>query len=681
MHRRTNRKNELCGKNTDNMTTSDQFFSDNFKNVYTGLQKNFQTARMADSLFSPDDIPILNFMPSNKNSNNTNNTNNLVKKKISTNSKNDCGNKSKCINSDIRRDHFSFFENDPIPSNYNTQINSIKSNNEKIKNEYVKNSVKIQNEKMDNIIKNNEKCGIKTLLSTRSKMTYPFEKKSVDVQSEKNKANNNDKLNNNIAQTEQKIQKMIEEELFANDDNFIVSEIRTKTSVIDVPNRKIENHFSNISSPINLPMEENTTISSSPIKTNVSTCHEIGDNNEINNKINVAIENNELICIKTDIETVDESNNESNIKTDNESSNESNIKTVNESSNGSDIKTVNENDNESNIKTVNESSNESDIKIVNDSNEISNSSNVEIKMGLVNEIVETNHDIKMDNSITLPVQNSIKINSLSTELSSRKTYMFDEMLQTQNNDGKDNNVILKNFPILNPIINDNYLAHKENLSDIENRMTSKEIVKKIDIKNDNINIVNMSNIQEMNTSVPDNTVVSITEKTVPVSSSNNSLATAEQNIPTNKLSGSKHDWPELSLDNVNTTFKVIGDLNNGSKLKIIDKKYMAEEDAYVPSFRRTTTRTDILSFLEHLYHETIRNTDMLLFDIRSGINVDNKVPELENMISNMIIFLHKFDTMRNVYIKDTSAYAQFDNIKAHFIKFRQSLFRDLAIPK
>lgn len=232
---------------------------------------------------------------------------------------------------------------------------------------------------------------------------------------------------------------------------------------------------------------------------------------------------------------------------------------------------------------------------------------------------------------------------------------------------------------------------EENLSDIENRMSKRENKKKNDIKNTDTNIVNMNNKQEFPSaeeplvkSEPSDVSVTIhsTDGLVPLVEE---VKTLDSKLDP-KVSEPKDEyvWPELSVDNVNTTFKVVGDLKEGSKVKIVDNKYLAEENSIFVSVSRYTSgqgRDKIMSFLNHLFLETKKNTILLLTDIRNGIDVDNKVSELENMISNMMIFLHRFDTMRNVYRTDTGTHARLGVIRNRFYTFRQSLFRDLAIPK
>lgn len=139
-------------------------------------------------------------------------------------------------------------------------------------------------------------------------------------------------------------------------------------------------------------------------------------------------------------------------------------------------------------------------------------------------------------------------------------------------------------------------------------------------------------------------------------------------------------WPKLSIENINTTFKVIGDIKEGIKLKIVEDKYLTEDNSYFPSLTREVSyRSRIISFLRHLFEETERHTGILLSDIKQGKDVDENISELENMISNMMVFLHKYDTMRNVYKSDAGSFATLGVIRNRFFTFRNSLFRKLAL--
>ena len=159
-------------------------------------------------------------------------------------------------------------------------------------------------------------------------------------------------------------------------------------------------------------------------------------------------------------------------------------------------------------------------------------------------------------------------------------------------------------------------------------------------------------------------------------------AEMEQSQPKESIEADSTAWPSLSIENINTTFKVVGDIKEGAKMRIVDDRYMTEDSSYFPSLTRDSSyRTRIISFLRHLFEETESHTQVLLDDIRKGIDVDNKTSELEGMISNMMVFLHRYDTMRNVYKSDPGTYATLGVIRNRFFTFRTSLFRKMALEK
>ena len=145
---------------------------------------------------------------------------------------------------------------------------------------------------------------------------------------------------------------------------------------------------------------------------------------------------------------------------------------------------------------------------------------------------------------------------------------------------------------------------------------------------------------------------------------------------------SNHDWPELSVEEINITFKVVGDLGENCKVKVVDERYLARDDAIFTCYTRYSGgqgRDKILSFLEHLLKETIRISNNLLEVIRSKTDVDNEISSLEILISGLMIFLHKYDIMRNVYKTDTGTTARFGVMKNKFGAFRQNFFRRILL--
>ena len=245
---------------------------------------------------------------------------------------------------------------------------------------------------------------------------------------------------------------------------------------------------------------------------------------------------------------------------------------------------------------------------------------------------------------------------------------------------------------------------KETFSDIESRVIQMPREKKIDNKKDDNTIVKSESKPEVNTNMDSN------KTSTPNDTSNNTKPTTIEaavvtpvpevvddkiKIAPIKLDTKMADvkivdpkeeiqWPKLNIDHINISFKVVADLKEGAKLKIVDNTHLAEDNSYVASLARYSTgqgRDKIMSYLDHLLAETIRNIEAVLGEIRSGINVDNNVSVIEGMVCNMVIFLHRYENMRNVYKSDSSTHAKLGNIRNKFFTFKHTLFREMTIAK
>ncbi|XWV24764.1 hypothetical protein QJ856_gp1019 [Tupanvirus deep ocean] len=594
MHRRRRQVYSHENPIDDVITSSinNSFFSDNFNTVYKDIQKTFPPVPMADVFFAQENKKpsILNF-ELNNNSNNKTLNNTTV------------NNRNKHQQNNDGQNHFTYFENEPIPprqtSKQNRSYNTVNGT--------------------DN--KNNEKCGIKTLLN-KSKMSYPFDKQESN--------DNNNKYGTKIPINEPPVVS----------ENKIVSD-----TISEVPIPIAE-------TIINEPTTE-TKSASQPVKHEeekvLQQCIEQEGLGVVENFIETILDNNEIVkeeSVKIGIVT--------------------NCKEI-------DDIVQNKNDDPKNIS----------FELYPKTHQPSVSSHASGSNTTITFAMEPNHH-QPSGHIGGWYGNHVPTLDLYTPTTSLPII--------SNTDPEKTNIELK-FNI-----NDNYPATVENLSDIESRMTKKEKTKKIDIKSDDNTIVNINNKQVMNNNMEDNTKVTLTDANVVTANSSvtpvvnepvDTKTTVTQTTSDGKTTkdnenGEAYKWPELTIENVNTTFKVVGDLKEGVKVKIVGDRYLAEDNSYVVSFSRSMSgqgRDKIMSFLNHLFDETKRNILMLLADIRNGNDVDNKVSELENMVGNMVIFLHKFDTMRNVYKGDTGTHAKLGVIRNKFFTFRHSLFRDLAIPK
>jgi hypothetical protein len=138
---------------------------------------------------------------------------------------------------------------------------------------------------------------------------------------------------------------------------------------------------------------------------------------------------------------------------------------------------------------------------------------------------------------------------------------------------------------------------------------------------------------------------------------------------------------KLSIDDINISLKVVGDMKSGCKLRIVGDKHLAEENSYLPSitrYRAEQGRDKIINFLQHFLDEINRNVSEILGDIRNGKNVDTNVSILDNLIRNISIFVHNYEKMRSAYQSDSIAFSKLGNIKTKFYTFSATFFRDVT---
>lgn len=231
------------------------------------------------------------------------------------------------------------------------------------------------------------------------------------------------------------------------------------------------------------------------------------------------------------------------------------------------------------------------------------------------------------------------------------------------------------------------LSHKkENISDIEDSMNKKMNEKKADIKNNHNIIVNM-NDKVIPPEVPEAKKVEVVIEPIP-EAKEEKVEKVEKTEAETKTEGEfkseKDEWPQLTIDMIGTSFKVIADLPTNAKLKIVDRCHLAEDNSYIGSISRYSSgqsRDKIISFLDHLFCETERNIWTILSNIRSDVNVDTNVSVLQGTVAKLHIFLHRYENMRSVYKSDSSAFARLGIIRDKFYTFLNTLFRDMSIPK
>jgi len=149
-------------------------------------------------------------------------------------------------------------------------------------------------------------------------------------------------------------------------------------------------------------------------------------------------------------------------------------------------------------------------------------------------------------------------------------------------------------------------------------------------------------------------------------------------------SGKNYEFPPLTIDDINTSLKVIGDLNPGRKLKIVNSTHLADEISFIPSVSRYSAgqgRDRIFGYLEHMYLELVRNINLILSEIRSGVNRNQNTGILRGIICKLAVFLHKYENMRSVYHSDSSMYARLGNNRDKFHVFLDNFFFDVTAPR
>lgn len=143
----------------------------------------------------------------------------------------------------------------------------------------------------------------------------------------------------------------------------------------------------------------------------------------------------------------------------------------------------------------------------------------------------------------------------------------------------------------------------------------------------------------------------------------------------NNINSNDNDWPELSIDNINTSFKIVFDLQPNYKMKIVDKSYLAPDTSYVYMLSRYWNGVDrniIIDFLEHLVEQTTNQLNKLIADIklRTTTNVISEkyknINILNDIMNNLSTFLHNYQKIKDVYKSDSSCCARFDNIYQKF---------------
>lgn len=143
-------------------------------------------------------------------------------------------------------------------------------------------------------------------------------------------------------------------------------------------------------------------------------------------------------------------------------------------------------------------------------------------------------------------------------------------------------------------------------------------------------------------------------------------------------------WPELSIDDINTSLKVVINLQPGYKLKIVGEKYLAPDDSYFYMMRYYVnggSRDTIISFLDHMTEHTKNHLQKLIREIKTDFkneNNYNNIGILNDLVQNLSTFMHNYEKIKEVYKKDTTCCARLDNIYKKFVNLHTVIICDMT---
>ena len=161
-------------------------------------------------------------------------------------------------------------------------------------------------------------------------------------------------------------------------------------------------------------------------------------------------------------------------------------------------------------------------------------------------------------------------------------------------------------------------------------------------------------------------------KVEPIVITQQSQQQSEQQPPQHpQVKSQSEQWPELSIDDINTSFLSLVNLQPNYKLKVLDRKNLVIDDSYLYMFRSEKngqSRNAIISFLEHLLAQT---------EIMANKLVKEKSPVciLSNLIHNMSTFIHHFDKLKKIYLKDNTICVKLDVIHKNYTNRHSIIFR------
>lgn len=142
------------------------------------------------------------------------------------------------------------------------------------------------------------------------------------------------------------------------------------------------------------------------------------------------------------------------------------------------------------------------------------------------------------------------------------------------------------------------------------------------------------------------------------------------------------EWNELTIDDINTSLKVITELQPGYKLKIINKSYLAPDNSYTylcRSYWNGADRNTIINFLEYLFDQISLQINKLITNIKTDSkNNYKKIGTLNDMIHNLSTFIHNYNKIKYVYKSDTSCCSRLDNIYKKYINLHTIIMCEMT---
>lgn len=158
-----------------------------------------------------------------------------------------------------------------------------------------------------------------------------------------------------------------------------------------------------------------------------------------------------------------------------------------------------------------------------------------------------------------------------------------------------------------------------------------------------------------------------------------------KNIISNMSMNQESDFPPLTYDGVLINIRVISELKPGYKLMLSQKEdgtfYLNIDNTYFQGYTRWVNgqgREKIIKFLEHLISETNNCTQKILYDIKSGMNVNDNMIRIQKINTDIDNCLNNFDTIKVAYEGNSETCSRINQVKTNLNLFRDGLTRELA---